>query len=106
MEKTKFARPDWQNTAVQKYLDNLPSGQYQGLFNPCVSFLSPSFNPFHRDCFPRALAHHIAPAVYVHPFPYLYINRSSLLVNLYLSSRHTLTSQRNREGSSFTSRVL
>lgn len=29
-----FARPDWQNATVQKYLDNLPSGQYQGLFNP------------------------------------------------------------------------
>ncbi|SRR5258707_7910517 len=44
----KFARPAWQTVAVQNYLDNLPSNQYQGLFNPCVSFLSPfpsSFNP-------------------------------------------------------------
>jgi tripeptidyl-peptidase-1 len=30
-----FARPDYQNTVVQNYLNNnLPSGQYQGLFNP------------------------------------------------------------------------
>ncbi|KAI0287620.1 tripeptidyl peptidase A [Russula brevipes] len=29
-----FARPDYQQTAVQNYLDNLPDGQYEGLFNP------------------------------------------------------------------------
>jgi hypothetical protein len=72
--------------------------------------VSPSllFSPFHRPGFPHALAlaDHIAPAVYVHPFPYLCINYSPLLVILFLSLRHTLTSRRNREGSSFTSRVL
>ncbi len=46
MEKQKFARPDWQTVAVQNYLDNLPSGQYQGLFNPCVPFPFPSI-PIH-----------------------------------------------------------
>ena len=39
--KTQFAQPDWQKDAVQKYLNNLPSGQYQGLFNPWVSFFPP-----------------------------------------------------------------
>jgi hypothetical protein len=62
--------------------------------------------PFYRLGLPHALAHHIAPAVYVHPFHYLYINHSPLLAILFLSLRHTLTSRRNREGSSFTSRVL
>jgi hypothetical protein len=69
----------------------------------CPSF---TLHSIHRLSFPRPLAHHIALAVYVHTFPYLYINHLPLLVILFPSLRHTLTSRRNQEGSSFISRVL
>ena len=31
---TQFPRPAWQNVAVTKFLDSLPSHTYAGLFNP------------------------------------------------------------------------
>lgn len=72
-KKIKFARPSWQNETVQNYLNSLPSGQYQGLYNPYVSFLSPSSNSLRLTWFsscpcPSHSAGRVRPSIPSSPY--------------------------------------
>ncbi|KAH9162130.1 hypothetical protein EDB89DRAFT_2104352 [Lactarius sanguifluus] len=45
-----FERPNWQNRAVQSFLESLPKGAYAGLFNPAGRVCLPLCESL--PCFP------------------------------------------------------
>ena len=50
MGMIQFERPSWQDEAVGSFLDSLPNGTYDGLFNPNGRVRrNPPFTPFNSE---------------------------------------------------------